>query len=1747
VASAEIHSGIRTDQNNRYAPFSLTDIQHAYWVGRDSALDFGDVACHVYFEWRVTGIDIGRLETAWNMVLARHDMMRAVILPDGRQRILEEVSPYRIPVDDLSQDAAGQQAALAATRERMAGQVMDCTRWPLFDLRASRLSAEVMHIHLDIDLLMFDVQSFHIFLAELEQAYVNPGVRFAPIEVSFRDYVLEKQARTASADYRKARDWWLERLDRIAPAPELPMAASASPKPKPPSFSRHMRTLPKAQWEMLSAKAATHGLTGTSVLLAAFAETLANWARQPRFTLNLTHFNRERLHPDIGKVVGDFTSVLLVTADCAGAVSFAERARAVQKELWTGLARRAFSGIDVMRAMARKDGAFSGTMMPVVFTSLLGMEIDSLADGSRPGALFGEPLHLKTATPQVWLDHQVMVRHGSLVYNWIVIDGLFPGGLVEDMLEQYGALLARLAAQDLAWERPVGALLPETQIAARGKVNATAVARQLRTLPEAVLAQCASRGDAPAIIHPDGGLSYAGLEDAARRITGALGAHGVARGDRVAVIQPKSALQIASVVGVMLAGGAYVPVLVDAPPQRLARICADAGIRHALCAADVALPEGVIRIDPGAAASGASRWDGDAAAGLDDLAYVIYTSGSTGAPKGVMIAHGAADNTIQDINERYRVAPGDSILGVSSLAFDLSVYDIFGLLSAGGALVLPREEDRLDPPHWLALLRAHDVTLWNSVPALMGLLAGHAERGGETLPDSLRHVLLSGDWVPLDLAGRLRRLRPGLGVTALGGATEASIWSNFFDVGEVDPAWKSIPYGFPLSNQRYHVLDARRRERPDWAAGDLYIAGDGLARGYWGDPARTAQSFVRHPETGEPLYRTGDIARYWPGGMLEFLGRDDDQVKIGGHRIELGEIDAALSRVPGLREGVASVVETGSGGRQIVGFLVPENERSSGGVFDDIAALPPAFWDAAANAGAAGDPGLDVVTVDGIARFAEAGDAYALAVIEATLAELGWFQRVGVAQDLSAQMAASGIGTRYTRLLDQWCALLVRHGCLSRHGEMRYAASCPLRLDTELQQQALAAMRETGAAAGVGVALLDWIADSAGHQLAMLRGARDPLEILFPGGDYARANDLYRNNTVSSGFSGIIAEMLRAAAEARPSTETLRIMEVGAGTGGTTAHLLPHLDPRTTAYRFTDLSPFFLDHARREFAAYPFLEFGIYDINASPQAQGEILHTQDIVLAVNVLHDARDAVASLRHLHGLLRPGGMLILLEATRNTALQLITAGFLEGFSDFQDDRRADGLPLMSAQRWCDAAKAAGFAASIHAPQQGPDLGQHVIACRAADGARRLNEAALERMLATDLPAYMIPHRFVVLEALPLSANGKVDRKALHPFVPSQANGSAVYKAPETAMEKAIAAIWSTVLGRGGIGRSDNFFLVGGDSLMATRVLSEMRALASGTPRLQLLYEHPVLRDFAAALDGMAGNKGETASAAIWPSCLTLRRAEASAEHARTLFLLPGSDGSGYPYRALAGVLGVGWTVHALQTPGLEDGEQPLDQVGALGEHFAHIIAERTGVGTQFALGGWSFGALTANEAASALLAMGQTPEALVLIDPPPRHAFRDVGTDPLSVLGGQLQAVGTEIPDAFGDPASWPDLSPSERLDLWCAVLQRFALIADASPQEPGRMRLLAGRFEAMLSAHLAALRVYEADARETGTELAATGKILRIEAGKRPEGWQSLPPRWPRRRPDLILPCRHGDLLRAPDIIDRIAQAIREICD
>ncbi|WP_162624772.1 non-ribosomal peptide synthase/polyketide synthase [Streptomyces cadmiisoli] len=455
------------------------------------------------------------------------------------------------------------------------------------------------------------------------------------------------------------------------------------------------------------------------------------------------------------------------------------------------------------------------------------------------------------------------------------------------------------------------------------------------TLPELFQAQAARTPDGTAVLFEGFHLTYAELNARANRLARLLVARGAGPERRVAVMMDRSPDLVVALLAVVKAGGAYVPIDPEYPAERVAYVLRDAQPALVVTTREVegVLPENVARVvldDPATVAELAGPADGD----LSDAdrggvllpahpAYVIYTSGSTGRPKGVAVPHAGVVNRLAWMQDAYRLTPEDRVVQKTPFGFDVSVWEFFWPLLEGATLVVARPGGHRDPAYLAELIRREHVTIAHFVPSMLQVFVTAAETSRWTLP-SLRAVMASGEALPAELWDRFAASLD-IPLHNLYGPTEASIDVTAFTCEPGVEAGGVVPIGRPVWNTQVFVLDAALRPVPAGVAGELYLGGVQLARGYVNRPGLTAERFVASPHggPGERMYRTGDLARWNTEGALEYLGRTDDQVKVRGFRIELGEIEAALLTHPSVGQAAVVVREDQPGDRRLTGYIVP--------------------------------------------------------------------------------------------------------------------------------------------------------------------------------------------------------------------------------------------------------------------------------------------------------------------------------------------------------------------------------------------------------------------------------------------------------------------------------------------------------------------------------------------------------------------------------------------------------------------------------------------------------------------------------------------------------------------------------------------------------------------------------------------------------------------------------------------------------
>lgn len=869
----------------------------------------------------------GRLDTAafrqaWEETLARHEIYRAMLADvGGVEPVLVVLRSVELPWIELDWSGLDEETRESRYRALLAedrARGFEFDRAPLLRLYMIRLADDLHRFVLSEHHAVSDGWSRSLVLREVLGRYlarVRGETAKQPEPRRFRDYVawLRAQDREAMADY------WREALADLAPRNPLGIGRAVAGEAHGHTTAAARFALDEAQTRALMQFARREQLTPSVLVQGAWAMLLARYGGEHDVVFGSTVSGRPTDLAGADETVGPFINSLPVRVRI-------ERGRPLVgwlRDLHAAQVGREAYGHCALSDILAWSGVPTGNAL---FESVLVYE-NYPEVGSAPGE--GLRIEWADAADQTELPLTLMVEPGERMAFCLYHDaGRFDTATVQRLLRHLGRLLESIAEGRATTVEALEMLTADEQAAVRDwNATETDLGPAEAMLHTLFSAQVERTPDAVAVIAGDTVLTYAEVHGRALALSERLRALGAGPNRHVALVLGKGWEQVVAVYAVLYAGGAYLPIDPAWPEDRRRYLIghgeAVAVLTTAALDAAFAWPEGVPRLLVDACASAV-----DAAAPLPtspqtagDLAYTIFTSGSTGLPKGVMIDHRGAVNTVRDINARFGVTAADRVLAVSSLTFDLSVYDIFGPLAVGAAVVMPDDEEAKDPAAWTRLIEAHGVTLWDTVPALLQMLVDHLERDARVLPGTLRLAMLSGDWIPLSLPDRYRARFPGSRIVSMGGATEASIWSILYPIAEVDPAWASIPYGKALANQRFYVLNEHYEPCPVGVRGDLFIGGIGLALGYWRDEEKTARSFVTSPRTGERLYRTGDLGRYLADGNIEFLGRADFQVKVNGYRIELGEIEAALLRHDAVADAIAIVREDSPGERRLVAYL----------------------------------------------------------------------------------------------------------------------------------------------------------------------------------------------------------------------------------------------------------------------------------------------------------------------------------------------------------------------------------------------------------------------------------------------------------------------------------------------------------------------------------------------------------------------------------------------------------------------------------------------------------------------------------------------------------------------------------------------------------------------------------------------------------------------------------------------------------
>ncbi|MBY7025342.1 MULTISPECIES: non-ribosomal peptide synthetase [Clostridium] len=1417
-----------SNNEEKYLPFPMTDIQKAYWIGRKGIYSLGEVSTHYYFELEEENLDIVKLTDVWNKLIGHHDMMRAVVLEDGQnQKILKDVKYYDIEVFDLSNNSLNEvNTHIEKIRDKIGHQKLDETKWPLFEVKITNIPSNKSRIHISFDNIIYDGWSIFMILSQWNKLYINEEIDLNPLDVSFRDYVISLEKIKESDLYKKDKKYWSERIKTLPPAPELPTIKNVDTS-KSYGFSHMERNISSDMWNKIKERGKKYGITPSVILLTAYSEIICAYSKKPDYTLNLTRFNRLNLHEQIDEMVGDFTSLTLLSIHNRKGDTFADRCHNIQNQLSKDLAHPYICGVEVQREIAKQRGSSNGALMPVVFTSAIGLNNKK----SYPDNWIGKRVYTCSETPQVWLDHQVIEDDDGIVLIWDAAKNLFPENMIKEMFELYNELMENLSNDDIKWDCTKNIIrIPESKAVIEANNTEQPISRD--TLIDLFYKSVEQYYHEEAVVTSYKRLTYKDLFQKSKSVRDYLQTLNVRKGDKVLLIMEKGYEQIISVLGILMAGAVYVPIDPYYPKERIEYILSETKSKVAITQKKLKedlsyiLISNIVDIDEIDSCNTEGCKNNEITVLPEDLAYIIYTSGSTGKPKGVMIDHKGAVNTIIDINKRFNVDK-DRIFGLSNLTFDLSVYDIFGALSSGSCIILPDNEKIKDPVHWTEIMQNEKITIWNSVPQFMQMLIEYISCQEKGYKFNLRLSLLSGDWIPLDLPEKMKKHFRGIQVVSLGGATEASIWSNEYIINDIDKDWDSIPYGKPLTNQKFYILNEFLNNCPTWVSGKLYIGGIGLAKGYLNDTENTKTHFITHPENGEKIYFTGDLGRYLPDGNIEFLGREDSQVKVGGYRIELGEIEHALSSVNGIKQAIVTTIGDKSSNQHLIANIILDKGNS-----DDLKNIISSDYDLPIFNSENFIRTSEIeklcenikIKSEKLSSYFEYSEGLSISLMCRILEEIGVFKKD--IYSLEEIMCETGINEKFSGLIKNWHKILVKEKIAIENENIFHIKKDMLKKQLLLFEDDIEKISQ------INIEFKSLFKSLQGFFLHDISGYIDILldnkkmaELFIEDDNFFNSEKVGQLNPLQKDFENILINVVLDILESNKDNK-IKFIEIGSRTNELASSIDKKLGNYNCEYIYTDESQYILDKKKQKNLAN--VAYSKLNINNSMINQGYSNSSSHVIIANNSLHRSKNIYKTLHYMGEVIKSGGILLILEPVKNSNLALSTVGlYEEGFSNYEDFRKESMLPILSKEEWESILCECNFdVKSISIENMNSAYEQCVFIAYNKNIQTNINLYDIKDMLKEKLPNYMIPNIYVETSSFPLNSNGKIDRKKIKEL---NKNNTEIFNKevvlPKTEIQHSIYSAWKKILKCESLSVTNNFFEVGGDSISAIQCVNLLK----------------------------------------------------------------------------------------------------------------------------------------------------------------------------------------------------------------------------------------------------------------------------------------------------------------------------------
>lgn len=1538
---------------------------------------------------------------ALQQVVDRHETLRyAYDLVEGkpRRRKLDAVS-VSPKIVDLSKSQPSKTKLEELLREE-ARTPFDLDQPPLLRCVVYELSARERIVLLVMHHIVSDGWSMWVMLSELAAAYraereaCTPPL--LPPAIQYSDYAVWQRKRLDGDFLHEQADYWRSQLANTEAMLELPTDHPRSPVQDFEGATKFFE-LPAEIASLLKATSERTGATPFMILMAAYQAWLSRYTGQHDLCVGTVVAGRDRA--ELEGLIGFFVNTMAIRCELSDDPTFAALLDRV-RETSLGAFDHSELPFDklieaVLPGRDRSHAALFQTALVVQ---------NPPRDFSHDPSLTVTPLPVDNGTAKYDLTFFFWEDAGRWVGQVEYRTTLFESETVDRFLATLEVLLADALANP---EKPVSRLdlLDEAQRQSIASWNDTDRPIEAPLLIHHQVEQWfVEQPDSVAVVHGGVEHSYGALDARSRDIAAGLQRAGLAKDETVVVCLPRSFDAVAAMIAIWRAGGVYVPVDAEQAKQRLPFVTSDCDGRFAV----LEVAEEVCELELGdcqratpemLAKMGRGQPLQPVATSPNDRAYVIYTSGSTGRPKGVEVEHLMITNFMQSQTEKMGVTAEDRIQHAFSLAFDGSISEQLLALRNGAAMVIVDREINLDPRELTRLLCRERVNVAKFPPALLSTLDPN------DLP-YLKTVCSAGDALTGELASRWcsgRRFFNGYG------PTEATVGVAMYEVAENPPA--KPPLGPPLNATRAYVLDAHLQMVPIGVAGEIVIGGRGVARGYLNRPEETASKFLSDPfsaEAGARMYRTGDRGRWRADGVLEFLGRVDDQVQLRGYRVEPGEVTAALENLPEVSQAYTCVQPDTAGEERLVSYIVPTAQAAAEGAQQQESAHLQSWHSLMTQShqavGALRDLEFDTT---------------------------GWVSTF-TGKPIPKQEMREWATATAERILDLGPRRVLEIGCGGGLILLQVAPHCESYVGTDFLARSL---NQLG-----GVLKRkeeDWterveLFEQAAHELGELAGRKFDTIVLnsvvqyFPSVNYLLRVLKQAATLLAPGGRMFLGDLrnLRLQETMAAAVELSR-----AGDDLSRRELLSRIETRLRNEGELLVDPSLFEKLGNELprlsrcavqikrgpAKNELIRFrydAILDFDGSPRPATEWeLPAESGITAKEFAERITTERPTAAAVRGLVNPR---VASDHARWTELESSAPATINQVCDDPDNWRealsTAGLDDDYEIEVCWSKKGGphqfdvvvtnkrASAAAIGATNghhAGP-IGEVFANSPLEDKSTAALSPRLREGLAEVLPQYMIPSAFVLMDALPRTVQGKVNREALPPPPSGRPAWATGYVEPEGEHERLVANVWEEMLGFSPIGAEDDFFQLGGHSMLAVRAMGEIEKRVGHPVPLAALFQEPTVRHLASVIaDPALRNPNGSASTS------SLIKLQTTGEKP-PLFCMHPAGGTVFCYRDLADHFAGERPVVGVQAVGVDGQRPPHETMKEMASHYASLIRSHTPNGP-YHVCGWSLGGNIAYAVAAELDSLGVEVGTVALFDAgatPPEESLAE--SDLLPLLG-------------------------------------------------------------------------------------------------------------------------------------------------